>query len=185
MKATRSKSGITGITAAMGKLAQTRVLVGVPAKSTERGDGPINNATLLYIHENGAPAANIPARPSLVPGVRAVQGKVATHLKRAAGAALAGNAEATDQQLHAAGLIAENSVKALINAGIAPALADSTLRERASRGREGAAWELAWRKAGAPEGVDLAKPLIDTGKLRNSITHVVKRPGGSTKDDDQ
>jgi hypothetical protein len=143
---------------AMSNLVKSEVLVGVPAESTERSDGePINNATLLYIHENGAPKANIPARPSLVPGVRAVEDKVAERLKRAASATLAGNARAIDQQLHAAGLIAENSVKATINAGIEPELADSTLAARERRGRTG----------------DV--PLIDTGKLRNSITHVVRK----------
>lgn len=143
---------------AMGALVKSEVLVGVPAESTERSDGePINNATLGYIHETGAPAAGIPARPFLVPGVAAVEDAVAEQLGKGAKAALAGDTVAIDQRLHAAGLVAETSVKNTINAGVEPALADSTIAARARRGRTGTV------------------PLIDTGKLRNSITHVVRR----------
>lgn len=143
---------------AMSALVQSEVLVGVPAESTERSDGePINNATLGYIHETGAPAAGIPARPFLVPGVAAVEDAVAEQLSKGAKAALAGDTVAIDQRLHAAGLVAETSVKNTINAGVEPALADSTIAARMRRGRTGMV------------------PLIDTGKLRNSITHVVRR----------
>ncbi|MDE2403053.1 MAG: hypothetical protein KGL90_15460 [Burkholderiales bacterium] len=141
----------------MSALVSSDVLVGVPAQSTDRDGGPINNATLAYIHENGSPKANIPARPFLVPGVKSVQDKVTSRLKKAADAALDGKPKLIDQQLHAAGLIAESSVKNTINAGIDPALADSTIAARNRRGRTGTV------------------PLIDTGKLRNSITHVIRK----------
>lgn len=147
-----------GLLKAMSALARSEVLVGVPAESTERDDGePINNATLGYIHETGAPAAGIPARPFLVPGVSAVEDKVAQQLGKAAQASLKGDQRAVDQRLHAAGLVAETSVKNTINAGIDPALADATIAARQARGRTG------------------TTPLVDTGKLRNSITHVVRR----------
>lgn len=143
---------------AMSLLVQSEVLVGIPAETTERSDGePINNATLGYIHENGAPAAGIPARPFLVPGVAAAEEDVADQLAKGATAALAGDKTGIDQRLHAAGLVAETSVKNTINAGVDPALADSTIAARERRGRTGTV------------------PLIDTGKLRNSITHVVRR----------
>lgn len=143
---------------AMSALVKSEVLVGVPAESTERADGePINNATLGYIHETGAPAAGIPARPFLIPGVAAVEDKVADQLGKGAQAALKGDQRGVDQRLHAAGLVAETSVKNTINAGIDPALADSTIAARQARGRTG------------------TTPLVDTGKLRNSITHVVRR----------
>lgn len=142
----------------MAALVNAEVLVGVPAQTTEREKGePINNATLAYIHENGAPEANIPARPFLVPGVRAAEDKTSDQLKKAAQAALDGKDADVDKRLTAAGLIAESSVKNTINAGVAPGLADSTLAARRRRGRTGTV------------------PLIDTGELRNSITHVVKR----------
>lgn len=159
-----SKSSLTvndrmpALLKAMSALVKSEVLVGVPAESTERNDGePINNATLGYIHETGAPAAGIPARPFLIPGVAAVEDKVADQLGKGAQAALKGDQRAVDQRLHAAGLVAETSVKNTINAGIAPALSDSTIANRQRRGRTGTV------------------PLVDTGKLRNSITHVVRR----------
>jgi len=143
---------------AMSLLVQSEVLVGIPAESTERSEGdPINNATLGYIHETGAPAAGIPARPFLVPGVAAAEEDVADQLAKGATAALAGDKTGIDQRLHAAGLVAETSVKNTLNAGVEPALADSTIAARMRRGRTGTV------------------PLIDTGKLRNSITHVVRR----------
>lgn len=143
---------------AMSLLVQSEVLVGIPAESTERSEGDaINNATLGYIHETGAPAAGIPARPFLVPGVAAAEEDVADQLAKGATAALAGDKTGIDQRLHAAGLVAETSVKNTLNAGVEPALADSTIAARARRGRTGTV------------------PLIDTGKLRNSITHVVRR----------
>ena len=143
---------------AMSDLVTSDVLVGVPAETTDRSAGqPINNATLGYIHEHGAPAAGIPARPFLIPGVAAVEDKVAEQLKKGAQAALQGDDRAVQQRLHAAGLVAETSVKNTINAGVEPALAESTVQNRARRGRTGTV------------------PLIDTGKLRNSITHVIRK----------
>lgn len=152
------KDGMPALLKGMADLVKSEVLVGIPAQTTERQDGePINNATLGYIHENGAPAAGIPARPFLVPGVAAVEDKVAAQLGKAASASLAGDARAVNQRLHAAGMVAESSVKNTINAGVEPKLADSTIAARERRGRSGTV------------------PLIDTGKLRNSITHVVRR----------
>lgn len=158
MSNVKTKDILPQVLASLKRLAATDVLVGIPAQSPERGDGePINNATLGYIHENGAPAAGIPARPFLVPGVSAAGAPMALQLKKAAQAALVGNPRVVDQRLHAAGLVAEASVKNTINAGVEPALADSTIAARERRGRTGTV------------------PLIDTGKLRNSITHVVRR----------
>lgn len=158
MPTVKTKDILPQVLASLKRLAATDVLVGIPASSPERGDGePINNATLGYIHETGAPAAGIPARPFLVPGVAAAGAPVALQLKKAAQAAIAGNPRVVDQRLHAAGLVAETSVKNTINAGVEPALADSTIAARQRRGRTGTV------------------PLIDTGKLRNSITHVVRK----------
>ena len=82
---------------------------------------------------------------------------MADQLAKGATAALAGDKTGIDQRLHAAGLVAETSVKNTINAGVEPALADSTIAARERRGRTGTV------------------PLIDTGKLRNSIKYVVRR----------
>jgi hypothetical protein len=69
----------------------------------------------------------------------------------------------------------QNAVRTKITDGPFAPLADSTLRARARRGRKGAVAELKSRAQGnAPNNAN-AKPLIDTGQLRKSITYVVRK----------
>ena len=166
---------VKSITALTGK----DVLIGIPDASTDRRPdevehGPMTNATLGYIHEFGSPAANIPARPFLIPGVQDAADKYEARLKKAATLALDGNLSGVDAELNKAGMQAASSVKAKINSGDFIPLAEATLRARARRGRQGAQAELDSRKAGNAPNNDNAKPLIDTGQLRNSITYVVR-----------
>lgn len=159
-------------------LAAKRVMVGIPADNTDRkDDGPITNAALGYIHENGAPEVNIPARPWLVPGVKSDQQNITDGLKVAGELALDGNPQGVERQFHRVGLRTSSAVKAYLNAGVAPPLAESTLRGRAARGRKGAKKELANRAAGGTASTELAKPLIDTAQMRNAVTYVVRTSG--------
>jgi len=132
------------------------LLVGIPAGENSRDDGPIGNAQIGYINENGSPAQNIPARPFLAPGVLKAKGAVADLLAAGAAAALDGGSS-LQTAFDKAGLVAQNSVKMTLRAGdgYAP-LSASTLAARARR------------------GVSRTKPLIDTGQLLNSITYVVR-----------
>lgn len=140
------------------KLANTRVMVGVPAEKGSRNDAqPINNAALAYIHENGAPEAGIPARPFLKPGIDDKKSEIAAALEKTGKAAMDGKPEAVDRGFHVAGLIGQNAVRAKINTGPFQPLAESTLAARRARGRTG------------------TKPLIDTGQLRNSLTYVIRK----------
>lgn len=142
------------------KLAtQSEVMVGIPSTHIGRNEpgAPAHNAMLGYIHEHGAPAANIPARPHLVPGVEDAQPKIIEQFKKGMRGALSGDSAALEKSMHAAGLVAQNAVRARLNAGIAPALSDGTIAARAARGRTG------------------DKPLIDTGQLRNSYTYVIRK----------
>ena len=143
---------ITNIEAMTGK----RVLIGIPDANAGRKDGPITNAALGYIHENGSPARNIPARPFLVPGVTEAAPKAIDAMKKFAAQGLTDPA-AVDKGLNAAGLIAQAAVKNRIrnSVGFAP-LAESTLSQRKAQGKQG------------------TKPLIRTGQLLNSITYVVR-----------
>lgn len=151
------RDNFPAIMAQIAQLHAGTVLVGIPADETERGQGdPITNAALGYIHEHGAPAANIPARPWLIPGVKNAQDKIAQRLGAAMRAALLQNAATRDRQLHAAGMIAANAAKAMINSNIAPALSDATLAARRAR------------------GVTRENTLVDTGQLRNAVTYVVR-----------
>lgn len=147
---------VTDIINAISKLAGKDVLVGIPDSDPDRKDGPISNAQIGYIQETGSPANNLPARPFLVPGVAEVQAKCADRLQKGATNALSGNLSSAEASLTAAGLIAESSVKRKINSNIQPELAESTLEARRDR------------------GVTRTNTLVDTGQLRNSITHVVR-----------
>lgn len=158
MGARITKDGLARVLRSIQQLAAQEVLVGIPSETTERQDGePINNATIGYIQETGSPANNLPARPFLVPGVESVQKEATNQLKRGGDAALSGRAMDADKAMHAAGIIAQNGVKAKINSGVPPALAASTLAARRRRGRTG------------------EKPLIDKGELRNSVTYVIRK----------
>lgn len=148
-------------------LGNERVLVGIPASESYRrpepgeppSATPINNADLGYIHEMGSPAANIPARPFLVPGVQSARERLGGLYESAARAILAGRV-ATASEAHArAGLIASAAVKTKITEGPFTPLAPLTLANRKRRGRTG------------------TRPLIDTGQLRNAITYVIRKVG--------
>ncbi|MGG6461402.1 hypothetical protein [Solilutibacter silvestris] len=139
-------------------LAKNEVLIGIPDETAGRQTGDaITNAAIGYIQETGSPINNIPARPFLVPGVEASLPVVEKSLKHGAKQVLRGIGGAIDKALNKSGLQAQNSVRATINSGIDPALAESTLAARKRRGRTG------------------TKPLIDTGQLRNAITYVIRK----------
>jgi len=161
---------------AVQNMERKKLLVGIPSdRAVRKDDGhSINNAALGYIHENGSPANNIPARPSLVPGVRAVKGKCADILQDSATDAFTDDG-AIERGLNACGLVAQASVRKTMTEGEGfEPLKEGTLRARARKGREGAAQELASRKAGNKPNPANARPLIDTGQLRNSMTYVVR-----------
>lgn len=146
-------------------LLQSRdVLVGIPAEKIQRRDGPMNNATLGYIHETGAPEANIPARPFLKPGVRNAEPRFSSYFRQAGQYALKGDLGGVNRALNAAGQVTADSVRAVITAGISPPLKQSTVNSRRARHKN--------RKADSPEAVTA---LIDTGQMYRAITYVVRK----------
>jgi len=153
-----TKDSVAKVLASVRTIAGSQVLVGVPASDAMRSDSPVDNATLGYIHEFGAPGANIPARPFLVPGVSDAMPHVIPRLRAAAKLATEGDSTAVGSGMHEAGLIAVNAVRAKIASGPFAPLKPSTVAARARRGRTG---EM--------------KPLIDTGKLLAAITYVIRR----------
>lgn len=191
LKVTADK--LADLKSALRDLATYEVLVGFPDETADRredtGDmkgskavlgakSDITNAALGYIHDKGAPEVNIPARPFMIPGIASVEDRLADQLLGVAKAVLKDPGLDVMARLQRPGITASLGIKRKINEGIEPPLSDRTLRERARKGREGALWELAWRQAGAPAGTELAKPLIDTGQLRNAVTYVVRKRKG-------
>jgi len=165
------KDIVKEVLAAAKKMAESRVLIGIPQASEARKGQPISNAALGYIHEFGAPEANIPARPFLIPGVRDAQAKAVAAMKRGAKKALqaTGNASAAVRAgLNEAGLLAAAAVKRKITTGPFAPLSPNTLRQRDRK--------LIRQKGikGAEKALKARKPLIDTGQMRNAVTYVVK-----------
>lgn len=117
----KEKSNLKTFLADLEKLRKKVVVVGVPEnKATRKGD-KINNATLAYIHEKGSPAAHIPARPFLKPGIALVKDQCADALAKTAETLGTGNIDLSGMK--EAALIAETSVKKFIATGqVKPAL---------------------------------------------------------------
>ncbi len=128
----------------------------MPQEETSRETGNITNAELLYIHTNGSPAKNIPPRPIIEPAIQDSKEELGTLLKEAILRALEGDTDSAMAGMEKAGLQGENAVKAWFTNpknGWAEN-AESTKKKKGS-----------------------SRPLIDTGQLRKSITHVLKKKG--------
>lgn len=177
---TIKKGDMEALQQALKDLADLELLVGFPEDNTARKDPEdaklgITNAALAYIHDNGAPEVKIPARPFMVPALDSVQERLADTLTaplKTLGKSQ--DPEAGKRVLMRAGLIAQAAIRKKINEGIPPPLSQRTLEERASRGRKGAKQELANRAAGGAASTLLAKPLIDTGQMRNAVSFVIR-----------
>lgn len=152
------------IKGALERLAKTAVYVGIPteSKGDKRPDGePITNSELGYIHEFGSPAAHIPARPFLRPGVQKAEGWLRRSMRNAAACALTEDEDGFERQLETVALKAETAVKDYMTSASFESLATSTVKRR----------EAKIKKLGSSDMT--IKPLIDTGNLRNAIVGVV------------
>jgi len=145
-----------------------------PREDEDGNPTPITNAALAYVHNNGAPEQNIPARPFMVEGIESKGDQIGDGMKAAGTFALDGNVQGVEQSLNAVGLIAKNGIQMKILDGPFEPLADSTLEARAARGRKGAQAELDRRENGEDPGVDLARPLNDTGQMRNAVNYALR-----------
>jgi len=136
-------------------LANSDVLVGIPQKESSRKGEKINNAELLFIHTNGSPLRNIPARPVLQPAIenKATNSAIVVQLDNAIRSLLNGDDSQYINSLNSAGMIAQNASRRwFVNPenGWAPN-AMSTIKAKGSN-----------------------KPLIDTGEMRKAIVYVVR-----------
>ena len=154
-----SESKLAGVLARVRAMSKKRCLVGIPSSAAARDDGStINNAEIGFINEFGAPEQNIPPRPHLVPGVRKAQPTIIALLESGGRRVINGGTEDVGTSLEKTGLVAINSVKALITEGIAPPLAPAT---------------IAARRKGNEED-NGATPLVDTGNYMAHLTYVVR-----------
>lgn len=168
-------------------LASVEILVGFPEDTTARDEDPnddpdsrgITNAALGYIHDNGSPEANIPARPFMVPAMQEAEKDVEKGLSGAMRQAMRGDAHTMEQALIATGLKVKLAIQNKINEGIPPPLSDRTLQKRARRGKNSsiaraAQMELDRRGKGYDPLMVLAKPLIETAQMRNAVNFVIR-----------
>src|SRR5580698_4403862 len=137
---------VAEVAAGIHLLASTKVMVGVPADKSERKNGTINNAALAFIHDKGAPEANIPPRPFMVPGIEKVQDKIVEGLVEAGKIALDGKPAGVERQFIRVGMVARDSIKERINSNIPPPLALSTVLGRIRR-RKGLKYRADKRQA--------------------------------------
>jgi hypothetical protein len=182
-----TRDSVAAVLEAINSLTKNRVLIGIPEENAERDpkDGDkINNAQLLFLHEHGAPASNIPARPTLIPGVKAYQQRAIERLKKAGQAAMdvagrqgstvprdvgqvqpiiasGGSDRAPDKavmaQFNAIGLEAVVSVKKQFTEGELTPLKPATIAARKRAGFEG------------------ERPLVRTGDLMRHISYVIRK----------
>lgn len=157
------------IAAQIRNLTGLGVLVGIPAEKTDRpGDSSgMTNAAIGYVQENGSPAANIPERPFLAPGIKDATDTTVKYFRQAGEAAMKGDRDLVDRCLAAAGIAAVSAVQARIRDGIPPALAPATVRARRRRSK-GSSYR---RKASSASDTT---PLIDTHEMLQSITYIVR-----------
>jgi hypothetical protein len=145
-----SKDNLTKVLKQISNLAKQSVLVGIPDDSPERHDGEISNAQLAYVQNYGSPAAGIPARPFMEPGIEDAKERISAQLKKGSRALMDGDLHTANQAMNAAGLIAVNSIKNKITDGDFEPLKPATVKRKGSD-----------------------KPLVDTGSMRNAITYLI------------
>lgn len=191
-RVTVTKDKLGALADALEAASGRRVLVGFPKATSTREDGAeVNNAGLGYIHNYGAPEANIPQREFMMPAFQSVKQNNIDTIQAALKAMIAPGTTnalvALDRYLHKVGLQTQAAIKLTIRAGLQPELAEATVRARIAR-RKSKPWKAtrtaqvdANIAAGLAPGAGLFTPLIDTARMLNSITYVIRK-GGSDKD---
>lgn len=182
----KQTADMTGaIRRAVANLTGQDVLVGVPAEKDGQRKGGINNAELSYIHEFGAPAAGIPARPHLLPGIEAIVPEASQELKAAASAAFEGKEQAVEAALNNVGRLAQKSVHAKFQDNDWPPLKDATLDYKPLlKNDEGKVltYEKGKLKGQPRRGKSRREkgklnPLLVTAQLMKSHTYVIRKRG--------
>lgn len=136
-------------------IRSTNVYVGIPQeKNSSRG--AVSNAELLYIHTNGSPAHNIPARPTIEPALskpetaKQIQDLIISGMKKA----LFGNLSGAEAEYNRAGIVGMTAAQAMFGSAELAPNAPYTIKKKGS-----------------------SAPLIDTGSLRANVTYVIRKGG--------
>jgi hypothetical protein len=149
-------------------LTEQQVVVGFPEKTADRGED-INNPSLAYIHENGYPPHNLPARPFLMHGVENAMDQIVAVFEKGARNALDGNAGALVGTLNVVGNIGQGAVRNKIRTGPFAKHADSTLDRR----------KAANAKRSNVKSTVAHSILVDTGAMLDAVSFEVRRKSGT------
>ncbi len=161
-----SGEGLGDLKEAVAFMKNHRVLVGIPA-ANGGSRGEVTNVELAFIHTNGSPRLRIPPRPFLEPAIEEAKGKIEERMKASAQAAIEGDTGAAMGELEKAGMYGENAVKDYFTGGHFAPNAGITVEG-------GWMWNRIAHKPFKVKGKGSSTPLIDTGSLRSSITHVIE-----------
>lgn len=155
---------------ALKKLAKSMIYVGIAkgSKGDTRDDGAPPNSDLGYIHEHGSPAANIPPRPFLVPGVKGARDQIVKGLRAAMKAALKGDEKACDGLMERTGKKTVIAVKSYMQTADFAPLKPATIRNR-NRSRQ-----TIGKRENEQQGEGI-RPLINTGALHDAIDFTVEK----------
>ena len=157
----KEKSRVNELNKILQEIGKKQCLIGIPEGKASRDTGvKINNATIGYINEFGSDRMHIPARPHLIPGVKKSHSKIASIMEAFLKKKLSFKGGDIRKALEACGLVASSSVKTLMQEGLHPALAQSTIKARQ-------------RQTQGDHSGDI--PLINTGNYLAHITYVVTR----------
>lgn len=163
-----SGPGMDDIRRAVAFFRSHKCYVGIPGATGSRSSKAITNVELAFIHSKGSPRLRIPARPFIEPALEKAetQEKIMRHMKAAVIAAVDGDEGGALDEMHEAGIAGENAAKDYIGSGNHTPNSGFTLTGGWSRNRiSGKPFYAKPKKS--------AVPLIDTGSLRSSITHVI------------
>lgn len=148
------------------------VVVGVPEKWNERppvenGQEEVKdqgNAYYAWLNENGSLLLHIPARPFMALGMRHAAPALGAESKKAA-LSIFSDPKKVQTSFRRLGIIAQSAIKKQMQSGEGyPPLSRLTIALRRKRRKSG--------RAGT-------KPLIDTGRLYNSIHYDVREVKGA------
>lgn len=162
----------TPLNASLKELKKTSIYVGIPRGSDGdvRDDGSgILNSDLGWIHEKGSPAAGIPPRPFLEPGVESVKDVLAECMGDAITAALKGDNLRMNANLEEASHRALSAVQNYMNTADFEPLKPATLKYRnRSRGTKS-------KRDGEDEGTAENRPLINTRSLIGALLAMIHK----------
>lgn len=155
MKVVR-KGGTEKLQATLKDVSSKQIRVGFFPEAQYPDGTPV--AYVAAIHEFGAPQRSIPARPFMRPTAEQKKSEWGRQIAGAVRGAIDGKVDVA-QAFDAIGAMAAGDIGRTISRVTTPPLKDSTLRARQTRKKT--------------PGVS-KKPLVDTGLLIQSVSHVVE-----------